>query len=80
MLGQQTPLCPTSRRGPRHSLTTPLPEAPELVLNYLRERGPAAEGRGEGNEGRRWAGLEEREVRREKVKKGRQGRRWSREM
>lgn len=50
------------------------------MLNYLRERGPAAEGRGEGNEGRRWAGLEEREVRREKVKKGRQGRRWSREM
>lgn len=43
------------------------------MLNYLRERGPAAEGSGEGNEGRRWAGLEEREVRRgngEKKKAG----------
>lgn len=73
MLGQQTPLCPTSRRGPRYSLTAPLPEAPELVLNYLRERGPAAEGRGKGNEGKRWVGLEEREVRRGKGEKGKAG-------
>lgn len=49
LLSQQTPLCPTSRRrGPRHRLTLPLPEAPELLLSYLGERGPA----GGENEGR----------------------------
>ena len=59
LLGQQTPLCPSSRRkGPRQSLTPPLPEAPELQLCYLRE-GAQLLRTGGGNEGGRWAGLEE---------------------
>lgn len=59
LLGQQTPLCPSSRRkGPRQSLTPPLPEAPELQLCYLRE-GARLLRTGGGNEGGRWAGLEE---------------------